>query len=96
MGVLMVHLIDELTAEGVTSLDLGLGDFAYKRDWTQPQPVFDSVVPLTLRGRIAAPAAVALGRAKRTIKQNERLWDMARRVRQAGYRARRLLGVRAD
>jgi CelD/BcsL family acetyltransferase involved in cellulose biosynthesis len=96
MGVLMVHLIDELTGEAVTSLDMGLGDFPYKKDWSAPQPVFDSVVPLTLRGRIAAPASVVLGQAKRTVKQNARLWDLARKVRQAAYCARRLLGRRRD
>ena len=78
MGVLMAMLVDELRASGVTSLDMGLGDFDYKVDWTEPEPVHDSIIAVTPRGRVMA-RALGAGRAlKRGIKQNPAAWKLAR------------------
>jgi CelD/BcsL family acetyltransferase involved in cellulose biosynthesis len=81
MGILMYDLVAELTAMGITSIDMGLGDFEYKTDWTERQLVYDGIVPLTMAGRLAAPALLALRRAKRAIKQNDRLFALLKRMR---------------
>lgn len=80
MGVTMSQLLEELRAEGVTTLDMGLGDFSYKEDWTAPCPTYDSVIPLSARGAAVAPMLEAARRAKRAIKQNKTLWGAARSV----------------
>jgi CelD/BcsL family acetyltransferase involved in cellulose biosynthesis len=87
-GILMAYLVDALRARGITSMDMGIGDFDYKADWTAEQPVFDSVIPVSPAGWLAAPGLVLARRAKRAIKQNERLWALAQSVRLHTYRAR--------
>lgn len=82
MGLLMYLLVEQLVAEGVESVDMGVGDFAYKEIWTQKTPVHDLVLPLSVKGRLFAPAFGARRAAKRLIKQNEPLWQMARSLRQ--------------
>jgi CelD/BcsL family acetyltransferase involved in cellulose biosynthesis len=90
MSILVAELIDELLGEGITSFDMGLGDFDYKRDWTDPVPVFDTVVPVTLAGSLALPIMDLARSGKRLVKQNPALWKLARGVRLGLYRARRL------
>jgi len=86
MSILIADLMDELLDMGVTSFDMGLGDFSYKDRWTDPQTVFNSVVPLTAKGKLAA-AMIARGTAiKRTIKQNPKLWEAASSVRRVLFR----------
>jgi CelD/BcsL family acetyltransferase involved in cellulose biosynthesis len=81
MGLLMHELTSELQADGITSLDMGIGDFDYKTDWTAPQTVYDSFVPLTVRGRLAAPLLRRLRGLRRAIKQNPKLFGLLRRLR---------------
>jgi CelD/BcsL family acetyltransferase involved in cellulose biosynthesis len=88
MSILVAELIDQLLAEGVTSFDMGLGDFDYKRDWTEPQPVFDSLIPVTLAGSLALPVMDAARSAKRLVKQNPALWKLAQQTRRRLYRLR--------
>ncbi len=81
MGLLMSELVDELGREGITSIDMGLGDFDYKLDWTDRTVVHDAVIPLTPRGRAAAAALLAARRLRRAIKQNEVLFGAFKRLR---------------
>jgi CelD/BcsL family acetyltransferase involved in cellulose biosynthesis len=90
MSILVAELIDELIGEGITSFDMGLGDFDYKRDWTEPVPVFDTVVPVTLAGSLALPIMDLTRSGKRFIKQNPALWSLAQSVRRGLYRAKRM------
>jgi CelD/BcsL family acetyltransferase involved in cellulose biosynthesis len=89
MGILVAELIDELIADGITSFDMGLGDFDYKRDWTEPVAVFDAVVPVTLAGSLALPVLDLTRSAKRLIKQNPALWKLAQGARRGLYRLQR-------
>src|SRR5690606_19568914 len=50
MGVLMALLAGEARASGITSLDMGMGDFEYKVDWTLREPVYDSILAITPKG----------------------------------------------
>ena len=88
MNILLADLMDELLDMGITSFDLGLGDFAYKERWTDPQPVFNCVLPLTAAGRLAAVYLSGSTAIKRTIKQNPRLWQLASQVRLMLFRLR--------
>jgi CelD/BcsL family acetyltransferase involved in cellulose biosynthesis len=92
ISVLMALLMDDLLAHGVRSIDMGIGDFEYKRAWTDQHPVFDSVIPLTGRGYLAAPGLAIGQRAKRAIKQSPRLWTAAQNLRQWRHQRRSMRG----
>jgi CelD/BcsL family acetyltransferase involved in cellulose biosynthesis len=80
--ILMRDIIDHYAERGTVSLDLGIGSDDYKRLFCKDdEPIFDSFVPLNIRGRIAAAALASLMRAKRLVKQTPALMQMAQRVR---------------
>ena len=65
-GELLFYLmIRKCNAEGFTLFDFGIGDQAYKRSWCTVETIQrDIVLPLTLRGRLAASAHRAAVRFK--------------------------------
>jgi CelD/BcsL family acetyltransferase involved in cellulose biosynthesis len=80
--ILMRDIIDHYAERGTTSLDLGIGSDDYKRLFCKDdEPIFDSFVPLSLRGKVAAAALSSLMRAKRLVKQTPALMQIAQRVR---------------
>lgn len=82
--ILMRYMIDRYAERGYRSLDLGIGTDDYKRMFCKgDEDIFDSFVPLTSRGRVAAMAMSSLSHGKRLVKQNQMLFDLARRLRQA-------------
>ena len=82
--ILMRNIIDRYAERGYRSLDLGIGSDDYKRMFCKDdEDIFDSFVPLTSRGKLAAMAMSALNHGKRLVKQNQMLFDLARRLRQA-------------
>jgi CelD/BcsL family acetyltransferase involved in cellulose biosynthesis len=81
IAILLHDLVEELHADGITSIDIGLGDFSYKEIWAEKLTVHDSVIALSGKGRLAAPLLLGLRRLKRLIKQNRRLFDLAKRLR---------------
>jgi CelD/BcsL family acetyltransferase involved in cellulose biosynthesis len=82
--ILMRDIIDHYAERGVTSLDLGIGSDDYKRLFCKDdEPIFDSFVPLSLRGKVAAAALSSLMQAKRLIKHTPALMQIAQRVRGA-------------
>jgi CelD/BcsL family acetyltransferase involved in cellulose biosynthesis len=82
--ILMRNIIDRYAERGYRSLDLGIGSDDYKRMFCKDdEDIFDSFVPLTSRGKLAAMAMSSLNHGKRLVKQNQMLFDLARRLRQA-------------
>lgn len=82
--ILMRHIIDRHGDRGYRSLDLGIGSDEYKRMFCKDdEAIFDSFVPLTSRGKLAAMAMSSLSHGKRLVKQNQMLFDLARKLRQA-------------
>ena len=80
--ILMRDIIDHYAERGVSSLDLGIGSDDYKRLFCKDdEPIFDSFVPLTLRGSVAAVALSSLMRAKRIVKHTPALMGIAQWVR---------------
>jgi CelD/BcsL family acetyltransferase involved in cellulose biosynthesis len=85
--ILMRDIIDHYAAEGYTSLDLGIGSDEYKLLFCKDdEPIFDSFIPVTAKGRMAAMALSGLANAKRFVKQNAGLMKVAGAVRSAIHR----------
>jgi CelD/BcsL family acetyltransferase involved in cellulose biosynthesis len=82
--VLIRNIVDHYAALGFRALDLGMGSDDYKRFFCKhDEPIFDSFVPLSRRGKLAAAAMSGLNRAKRLVKQNQALLGFAQRLRGA-------------
>jgi CelD/BcsL family acetyltransferase involved in cellulose biosynthesis len=82
--ILMRNIIDHYAARGYRALDLGIGSDDYKRLFCRDdEAIFDSFVPLTARGAVAAVAMSAVARAKHRVKQNKTLFNLAQRLRGA-------------
>jgi CelD/BcsL family acetyltransferase involved in cellulose biosynthesis len=82
--ILMRNIIDHYAGTGYRALDLGIGSDDYKRLFCKgDEPIFDSYIPLSARGRLAAAAMSALNRIKRQVKRNPVLLHLAQRLRRA-------------
>ena len=80
--VLLTRMVMDLSHRGYRVFDLGVGDAWYKSVFCKhPEPLFDSYLPLTANGRIAAAAARSGTALKRRIKQSPRLWPALQAVR---------------
>ena len=82
--ILMRNIIDHYADRGYRAFDLGIGSDEYKRLFCKgDEPIFDSFIPLSLRGKIASAAMSGINRAKHLVKHNPALFDMAQRLRGA-------------
>ena len=82
--ILMRDIIDHYAKQDYRALDLGIGSDDYKRLFCKSdEPIFDSFLPLSTRGSMAAAAMSALNRAKRMVKHNPALFEMAQKLRGA-------------
>lgn len=82
--ILLRYMIDHYAELGYSTVDFGVGPDDYKLTFCkEEEPIFDSFIPLTARGRLAALGMSSLTRAKRLIKQNPALTQMAQRLRSA-------------
>jgi CelD/BcsL family acetyltransferase involved in cellulose biosynthesis len=82
--ILMRDIIDHYVSNGYRALDLGIGSDDYKRLFCKnDEPIFDSFIALTARGRMAAAAMSGFNRAKRMVKQTPALFEMAQKLRGA-------------
>jgi CelD/BcsL family acetyltransferase involved in cellulose biosynthesis len=85
--ILMRNIIDNYAGRGYRALDLGIGSDDYKRLFCKSdEPIFDSFIPLSLRGRAAAGAMSGLNRAKHLVKHNRALLQLAQTLRGALHR----------
>lgn len=74
--------IEQAIEEGATVFDFGMGDQPYKRSWCSQETVmYDALLPLTWRGRLALPAFLAGSRLKAAIKKNAALYSLAQKLR---------------
>jgi CelD/BcsL family acetyltransferase involved in cellulose biosynthesis len=82
--ILMRSIVDHYADRGYRRLDLGIGSDDYKKMFCKDlEPVVDGFIALSPRGSIAAAALSSLGRAKRMVKQNPALMQLAKRLRGA-------------
>ena len=85
--ILMRNIVDHYAGRGYRALDLGIGSDDYKRLFCKnDEPIFDSFIPLSPRGKIAAGAMSGLNRAKHLVKHNQALFHVAQRLRSALHR----------
>jgi CelD/BcsL family acetyltransferase involved in cellulose biosynthesis len=85
--VLLNQMIANLSRRGFTRFDLGVGDARYKRSFCREmEPLFDSFLPLTAKGQLAAIYARAGTAIKRNIKRTPRLSSTLRTLRRHFYR----------
>ncbi|HEV7411777.1 MAG TPA: GNAT family N-acetyltransferase [Bradyrhizobium sp.] len=85
--VLMREIIDDYARQGYRALDLGIGSDDYKRLFCKSdEPVFDSFIPVSPRGKLAAMAMSGINRAKYLVKHNPRLFSLAQTLRSALHR----------
>ena len=88
--VLLVNVICDLADRGVQGFDLGVGEAKYKTFFCkEPEPLFDSFLPLTALGRVAAVTASASGHLKRQIKQSGALLRLVQTIRSSFSGGRR-------
>lgn len=82
--ILMRDIIDHYAGLNYRAFDLGIGSDDYKRLFCKSdEPIFDSFIPLSLRGKVAAGAMSGINRAKRMVKHNPALFEMAQKLRSA-------------
>ena len=87
--ILMRNIVDHYGERGYRALDLGIGSDDYKRLFCKSdEPIFDSFIPLSLRGKVAAAAMSGVNRAKHLVKHNPALFQMAQKLRSAFHRSR--------
>jgi CelD/BcsL family acetyltransferase involved in cellulose biosynthesis len=80
--ILTSKIVDHYAGRGYRALDLGIGSDGYKRFFCKgDEPIFDSFIPLSLRGKAAAAAMSAVNRAKYLIKHNQRLFQTVQKLR---------------
>lgn len=82
--ILMRDIIDHYAGSDYRALDLGIGSDDYKRLFCKDdEPIFDSFVALSQRGKLAAGVMSGLNRTKRLVKHNPALLEMAQKLRNA-------------
>lgn len=82
--ILIRNIIDDYAGRGYRALDFGIGSDDYKRLFCKSdEPVFDCFVPLSLRGKVAAPAMSGVNRAMHLVKHNQALFRIAQTLRSA-------------
>jgi CelD/BcsL family acetyltransferase involved in cellulose biosynthesis len=80
--ILMREIVDRYAGRGYTSLDLGIGSDDYKQLFCKGiEPIFDSFLAVSTRGKVAATMMSSLARAKRLVKQTPALLQMAQMLR---------------
>src|SRR3984957_19087862 len=82
--ILVRNIVDHYAERGYSALDLGIGSDSYKRLFCKSsEPIFDSFIPLNLRGTIAAAAMSGVNRAKYLVKHTPALFHVAQKLRSA-------------
>jgi CelD/BcsL family acetyltransferase involved in cellulose biosynthesis len=82
--ILMRDIIDHYAGKDYRAFDLGIGSDDYKRLFCKSdEPIFDSFIPLSQRGKLAAGVMSGLNRTKRLVKHNPALLEMAQKLRNA-------------
>jgi CelD/BcsL family acetyltransferase involved in cellulose biosynthesis len=79
--LLILHLVRTMCARGLSSFDLGVGDAAYKSDYCRiREELFDSFLPMTLKGRAAANVLAAGYRMKTEVAKRKGMFGPLTRL----------------
>jgi CelD/BcsL family acetyltransferase involved in cellulose biosynthesis len=81
--LLLMNLVTMMCDKGLHTFDLGTGEANYKGDYCDTEePLFDTLLPMTLKGRLLASVLSAKHASKRWIKQNGPAMAIVQRLRQ--------------
>ena len=78
--LLLLRVVARACAAGLTHLDLGIGEARYKAALCEEIPLFDTLVPVTVKGHVLAALLAAARVVKRSVKRHPRLLALARRL----------------
>jgi CelD/BcsL family acetyltransferase involved in cellulose biosynthesis len=82
--ILVRNIVDHCAERGYRALDLGVGSDSYKTLFCKSnEAIFDSFIPLSARGTIAAAAMSGVNRAKYLVKHTPALFHVAQKLRSA-------------
>ena len=82
--ILVRNIVDHCAERGYRALDLGVGSDSYKKLFCKSsEAIFDSFIPLSPRGTIAATAMSGVNRAKYLVKHTPALFHVAQKLRSA-------------
>ena len=85
--LLLSDMVRDLISRGFRHFDLGVGEARYKSSFCASEiRLVDSLLPLTLYGRLAAAALQTASRMKAVVKRDPRLLQAANRLRAATRR----------
>ena len=86
-GELMIYLvIEDCVKKGLEVFDLGRGEERYKTSWCDVTiPMFDTAIALTKLGILFALYERIKSSAKRIVRNNSSLWNLAKKVRARLY-----------
>ena len=80
--LLLNYLVEICCKRGLTAIDLGVGEAAYKSTWCkEPEPLVDQFIPITPSGRLIVSALELAEVAKRQIKKSPQLLATANWMR---------------
>ena len=81
--LLLMNLVTMMCEKGLHTFDLGTGEANYKGDYCKvEEPLFDTLLPMTLKGRMLASMQSAKQASKRWVKQNGPAMAVVQRLRQ--------------
>ena len=76
--------IREAAENGGEIYDFGVGDELFKRNWCEIETwQRDTIIPLSTRGRALAATRSVRNALVRSLKQNKKLWQTAKKIRRA-------------
>jgi CelD/BcsL family acetyltransferase involved in cellulose biosynthesis len=79
---LLIHLVRDCCDRGLTTFDLGTGSARYKAMFCpDEEPLFDSYLPLSGKGKLYVAIARRLAAVKRAIKTSSPLWSLVCKAR---------------
>ncbi len=86
-GELIIYLvIEDCVKRGLEVFDLGRGEERYKTSWCDTtMPMFETTIALSKRAIAFAAYERAKTSVKRTVRNNETMWSMAKKVRTRLY-----------
>ena len=80
--ILLQHFIADCANRGFEKFDIGPGEAGYKSFFCREfEPIFDSILPLSPRGKMAVLPLRAARWTKTEIKRSRLLWPLAHAVR---------------